>query len=144
MIIRPATIIDLPILLVIERLAFPSPWTEEHFRYELEKNPYATVMVAVIDDRVIGYIDFWITFQQAQINNLAVVPTLRGKGIGQTLLLDALKRIDAEGCTHVTLEVRIHNLVAQSLYQKHGFKTLLTKPQYYADGEDAYLMEKKL
>jgi ribosomal-protein-alanine N-acetyltransferase len=144
MIIRSANMLDLPILLTIERLAFPSPWTEEHFRYELEKNPYASVMVAVIDDKVIGYIDFWITFQQAQINNLAVIPTLKRKGIGQILLLDALKRIEAEGCIQVTLEVRISNVAAQTLYQKQGFQILLTKPHYYADGEDAYLMEKKL
>jgi ribosomal-protein-alanine N-acetyltransferase len=144
MTIRSATMVDLPILLTIERLAFPSPWTEEHFRYELEKNPYASVMVAVIDDKVIGYIDFWITFQQAQINNLAVIPTLKRRGIGQILLLDALKRIESEGCIQVTLEVRISNVAAQTLYQKQGFQILLMKPQYYADGEDAYLMEKKL
>jgi ribosomal-protein-alanine N-acetyltransferase len=144
MIIRPATMVDLPILLAIERLAYTSPWTEEHFRYELEKNPYALLMVAVIDDKVIGYIDFWITFQQAQINNLAVIPTLKRKGIGQILLLDAFKRIESEGCLQITLEVRIGNLAAQSLYHKHGFHILLTKPHYYADGEDAYFMEKKL
>jgi ribosomal protein S18 acetylase RimI-like enzyme len=45
MIIRPATMVDLPILLTIERLAYASPWTEEHFRYELEKNPYASVIL---------------------------------------------------------------------------------------------------
>jgi ribosomal-protein-alanine N-acetyltransferase len=143
MIIRTASIKDLPMLLAIERLAFPSPWTEEHFRYELEQNPYAFVMVATIDDKVVGYLDFWITFQQAQINNLAVIPSLKRKGIGQILLQDAIKRIDAEGCLSITLEVRISNLAAQTLYQKHGFKILLTKPRYYADGEDDYLMEKK-
>jgi ribosomal-protein-alanine N-acetyltransferase len=144
MIIRPATILDLPILLAIERLAFPSPWSEEHFRYELEKNPYAFLMVAVINDKIVGYVDFWITFQQAQINNLAVLQTLRRKGIGQILLEDALTRINEAFCQQVTLEVRISNLAAQTLYIKHGFHILLTKPHYYADGEDAYLMEKKL
>jgi len=144
MIIRPATILDLPMLLKIEHLAFPSPWTEEHFRYELEKNPYAFVMVAVINNQVVGYLDFWITYQQAQINNLAVIPLLKRKGIGQTLLRDGLSRIEGAYCQQVTLEVRISNVAAQTLYQKHGFQILLTKSQYYADGEDAYLMEKKL
>jgi ribosomal-protein-alanine N-acetyltransferase len=72
-----------------------------------------------------------------------VIPTLKRKGIGQILLLDALKRIEAEGCIQITLEVRISNVAAQTLYHKHGFHILLTKPNYYADGEDAYLMEKK-
>lgn len=144
MIIRPATILDLPTLLKIERLAFPSPWTEEHFRYELEKNPYALVMVAIINDQVVGYMDFWITFQQAQINNLAVMPLLKRKGIGQILLRDGLRRIEEAFCQQVTLEVRISNVPAQTLYLKHGFHILLTKPHYYADGEDAYFMEKKL
>jgi [ribosomal protein S18]-alanine N-acetyltransferase len=143
MIIRPATLLDLPTLLAIEKVAFPSPWTEEHFRYELEKNPYAFVMVAMINDQIVGYLDFWITFQQAQINNLAVLPSLKRKGIGQILLKDALTRIESAYCQQVTLEVRVSNLPAQTLYLKHGFKILLTKPHYYADGEDAYLMEKK-
>ncbi len=142
--IRPATILDLPTILKIEILSFSSPWTESHFRYELNENPYAFLLVAEAEGHVIGYIDFWITFQQAQINNLAVIPTLRHQGIGKVILNDAINRIKQASCESITLEVRVSNLIAQKLYTKHGFKALIKKPHYYADGEDALLMEKRL
>lgn len=144
MIIRPATIQDIPAMLVLENIAFKAPWHEDHFRYELTKNPYAFVFVATQDDQLLGFIDFWITFEQAQINNVAVFPHLRRKKIATTLLTDALLRIHTAGCTLVTLEVRVSNLGAQALYRQHGFHQTLIKPHYYADGEDAYMMEKSL
>lgn len=144
MIIQPANLSDLTMILAIEHASFPSPWTEDHFRYELKENPYAFVFVAKVDEQLLGYIDFWITFQQAQINNLAVTPGLRRKGIGKVLLEDALKRIQQAGCERVTLEVRVSNLAAQKLYESFGFRFAYQKKQYYANGEDAWLMEKTL
>ncbi len=144
MIIRPATQTDLKAILTIEQQTFISPWTEAHFLYELTGNPYASLLVAEVDTLLVGYVDFWITFQQAQINNLAVLPSLKRKKIGTTLLVDALDRIHQSGCHHVTLEVRVSNLAAQQLYQQHGFKIIVTKKHYYENGEDAYLMEKTL
>ncbi|MEY3431555.1 MAG: ribosomal-protein-alanine acetyltransferase [Bacillota bacterium] len=142
--IRPANIEDLSMILKIENLSFSSPWTETHFQYELKQNPYAFVFVAEAEGYVVGYIDFWITFQQAQINNLAVLPTLRKQGIGNVILMDALERIKHAGCESITLEVRVSNQIAQKLYAKHGFKKLIKKSRYYADGEDAWLMEMRL
>jgi ribosomal-protein-alanine N-acetyltransferase len=144
MTIRPATVNDIKFMLQIEQAVFPSPWTNKHFLYELKENPYAFVMVAEVNQIVVGYIDFWITFQQAQINNLAVHPQLQRKKIGSTLLQDALQRIQSAGCDRITLEVRVSNLAAQRLYQRDGFKMILTKKGYYDNGEDAFLMEKVL
>ncbi len=144
MMIRPGTIHDMTSILQIEQAVFPSPWTDKHFLYELKENPYAYVMVAEMNNIVIGFIDFWITFQQAQINNLAVHPQLQRKKIGSTLLQDALQRIKIAGCKTVTLEVRVSNRAAQTLYLRDGFKIILTKKGYYDNGEDAFLMEKVL
>jgi ribosomal-protein-alanine N-acetyltransferase len=144
MIIRPATVNDMKSMLQIEQAVFPSPWTDKHFLYELKENPYAFVMVAEVNQIVVGYVDFWITFQQAQINNLAVHPQLQRKKIGTTLLQDALQRIQSAGCDRITLEVRVSNVAAQRLYRRDGFKMILTKKGYYDNGEDAFLMEKVL
>lgn len=142
--IRPAHVEDLTMIQKIENLSFSSPWTDTHFRYELNENPYASLLVAEAEGHIIGYIDFWITFQQAQINNLAVIPTLRQQGIGHLILTDAIERIQQSGCESITLEVRVSNQIAQKLYAKFGFKVLIKKPHYYADGEDALFMEKRL
>jgi ribosomal-protein-alanine N-acetyltransferase len=143
MIIRPATVEDIPVLLALEHASFTVPWTEAHFRYELISNPFSYTFVGLVQDypQPVAMINFWITFDVAQINNLAVIPPLRRNTIGSTLIEDALKRIREGQCTRVTLEVRKSNLAAQKLYQKFGFKTLLTKEHYYDDGEDAYFME---
>jgi [ribosomal protein S18]-alanine N-acetyltransferase len=144
MIIRPAKLTDIPALVIIEKHAFSSPWTSEHFLYEIEQNPFSFLFVAEVDSIIVGYIDWWLTFQQGQINNVAVIPQLRRKKIGETLLLDALKRLSEGGAETVTLEVRVSNLPAQKLYEKFGFKNILRKPKYYTDGEDAFLMERYL
>ena len=54
-----------------------------------------------------------------------------------TLIDEAIQR----GATWVTLEVRVSNHVAQSLYRKYGFTVQGRRPRYYSDNnEDAYIM----
>ncbi len=144
MIIQPAHQNDIPSILVIEQLSFSHPWTKQHFLYEIEQNPFAFMFVAREGDHILGYIDFWITFETGQVNNVAVHPQLRKKGIGRLLIADAMNRMHRGGCQRVTLEVRVSNASAIRLYESFGFKTLLTKEKYYEDQEDALFMEKVL
>ncbi len=141
MIIRPATERDLPAILAIENVSFDSPWTDDHFRYELFQNPFAFVFVAEEDEHLVGYIDWWVTFEVGQVNNLAVLPKLRGKGIGKTMMQDVLKRFKDAQCERVTLEVRIHNEAAIALYERLGFQKRHLKKNYYENGDDAWAME---
>jgi [ribosomal protein S18]-alanine N-acetyltransferase len=144
MIIQSAKPKDIPSILIIEHLSFSHPWTEQHFLYELNQNPFSFVFVALEGNTIIGYIDFWITFETGQINNVAVHPKLRNKGIGRLLIKDALGRMEQGGCERITLEVRVSNIPAIRLYESFGFKILLTKEKYYEDQEDAFFMEKIL
>lgn len=141
MIIRIATMKDIPSIYAIERTTFIDPWTIDHFIYELNDNPFATFYVAEEQNIIVGYVDFWKTFEIGQINNLAVITPLRGKGIGKILINEAIQYLTESGCTHITLEVRVSNIVAIKLYHTLGFITLLTKPKYYQNGEDAYFMQ---
>jgi ribosomal-protein-alanine N-acetyltransferase len=141
MIIRPATDMDLSAIIAIENVSFDAPWTLDHFRYELHQNPFSFVFVAVEEDQLLGYIDWWITFEIGQVNNLAVHPNLRGKGIGNLLLRDALTRFNEAQCERVVLEVRVSNFEAISLYERVGFKKRHVKEHYYENGEDAWAME---
>jgi ribosomal-protein-alanine N-acetyltransferase len=143
MIIRPATIHDLDAILAIEVHAYVDPWHKDHFLYELNQNPFSTLLVAEEQHIVIGYVDYWKTFEIGQINNLTVISPLRGKGIGKILLLESINRLFESGCDTITLEVRVSNEVAIHLYKKVGFEILLTKRGYYQNGEDAYFMQYK-
>ena len=143
MIIRPATLLDLDAILQIENDTFDSPWTRDHFVYELQENPFSFVFIAEEKGYLVGYVDWWKTFEVGQLNNLAVVKALRGKGIGRTLLIDALQCMIKAGCQRSVLEVRISNKPAISLYQSMGFEKSHLKKQYYENGEDAWAMIKE-
>ena len=132
---------DINKILVLEKARFTTDcWNEEQWIYEIENNPFATTLVLEENDELIGYINYWITFEQATINKICILSNKEGKGYGSFLLKDALKRIDEAFCVSTTLEVRVSNKSAIKLYEKFNFKTILTKPHYYDDGEDAYYM----
>jgi ribosomal-protein-alanine N-acetyltransferase len=142
--IRPATSQDLDVILQIENDTFDSPWTREHFLYELNENPFSFLFIAEENGYIVGYVDWWKTFEVGQLNNLAVVRPLRGKGIGRTLLSDTLRRMKEAGCERSILEVRVSNQTAIGLYTSMGYSKSHLKKQYYENGEDAWSMIKEL
>lgn len=144
MIIRPMKIKDLNQVLDIEAVSFVTPWNEIQFRYELKENPFSFLFVAEESTYIIGFVDFWITFEQATINQIAVLPGLRKKGIGNVLLIDTIKRIKKAGAISASLEVATNNNPGIELYKKHGFEIVTTKKHYYDNGDDAYYMIKDL
>jgi len=142
-VIRPLIAEDLTLVTKIEQSSFKNPWTLSQFQYELQENPFATILVITYRDIVVGYSDFWITFESATINKIAVRQELRHFGLGKLLLQDTLQRIMQTKVVNViTLEVRTSNEAAIKLYQQAGFKINHTKRAYYDDGEDAYYMMK--
>jgi len=144
MLIRPMKKTDLPQVLDIEAVSFLLPWNESQFLYELTANPFAFTYVATENDIVLGFVDFWITFDSGCINQIAVMTGLRHKGIATALLTDAEKRLIASGVKNLTLEVRTHNKNAIALYEKFGFSGKFIKKAYYDNGDDALYMEKRL
>jgi ribosomal-protein-alanine N-acetyltransferase len=132
-------------VLEIERRSFPTPWSEHAFVSELTQNAYAHYIVALRGARVIGYGGMWLILDEAHVTNIAVHPDERGQGLGERLLGTLEERAAAHGCHRMTLEVRPSNLVAQHLYQKHGFRVQGRRLGYYTDThEDALIMWKTL
>jgi ribosomal-protein-alanine N-acetyltransferase len=132
---------DLPFVLSIERDSFPSPWRREHFLHELERNPFAWSRVVEIDGRIVAYACLWTVDQELAINNLAVHPRERRRGVGCWFLERLLAEAVARGCTQATLEVRPSNAAARRLYARYGFRETARRSNYYAvEGEDAIVM----
>ena len=98
------------------------------------------LLVADIGGKVVGYIALMDMGSEAKIISFAVKREFRGKGIGSKLLSHAIRRCIEKGKERVLLEVRVSNTVAQRLYKKNGFRIIDVIPNYYNDGEDAYLM----
>lgn len=136
---------DLPCVLAIERESFPSPWHGEHFRHEIERNPFAWNRIAEIDGRIVAYACLWTVDGEVAINNLAVDPRERRRGIGGWFLGRLLAEARANGCTQATLEVRPSNAAARRLYARYGFRETARRRNYYAvEGEDAIVMTANL
>jgi ribosomal-protein-alanine N-acetyltransferase len=144
-VVRAMSLDDIPTVVEIDRLSFPVPWPERTYRYELTENPAAHLFVAQIagqgSDRVVGYVGFWLIADEAHISTLAVHPNYRRRGVGARLLRAALERASGLGAEIATLEVRVSNQVAVTMYQGSGFRVAGRRARYYRDnGEDALVM----
>ena len=140
--IRELVVSDLEKVMEIENLCFVAPWKKEDILRELKENKFATLYVATLNDQIVGYMDFWITFDSATICQIAVHPNYQRKSIGSKLLLEALKDCYAKKALTITLEVRESNSQGINFYTKHGFNQFLVKPNYYSNGENAIYMMK--
>ena len=137
---------DLKNIMEIEEESFIAKWNEQQFLYELFENPYNVILVAEIDDKVVGFIDFLITFNSSTISQIAVKKEFRKKGIANSLIekmIEILKK-QKDIVETSTLEVRTHNLKAVNLYKKFGYEIKHVKKGYYTNGDDAYYMVKVL
>lgn len=90
---------------------------------------------------VAGYVSVWYQGEEAHITEIAVREPLRGNGIGELLLIGALRAAMEYGSKVMTLEARVSNFIAQRLYEKYDFKLVGTRKGYYSDNrEDAVIM----
>lgn len=138
---RTMTEKDITSVVEIEEEAFPVPWTQEIFEHEMNGNNYAHYVVAVEDDVVIGHCGMWIVLDECHITNVAVRKRLRGHGIGEGLMQEAVKLCKEMNVRLMTLEVRVGNQTAQNLYRKLGFQDGGIRKNYYSDDrEDALVM----
>lgn len=136
---------DLDRVLQIETVSFASPWRRRHFEYELHTNPYARNHVALAGERVAGYVCVWSIADELRINNLAVAPDYRRRGLGGWLLERILEVAAESGCREASLEVRPSNVSALALYERHGFRRVGLRKGYYAlEQEDAVVMAREI
>lgn len=131
---------DLDVVMEIEQESFSTPWSRSTFRGLMRRSD-ASLWVAQVGGRVVGYAVVWYMFQEAELGNLAVAPEWRRHGLGRQLLDWALQRAHERGTERVFLEVRVSNHTAQRLYERYGFIQVGLRRRYYlAPVEDARVM----
>ena len=139
--IRRMTLEDVPAVHEIDELSFSLPWPERSFRFELSANPVSRGWVAEVDGKIAAMLVLWFIIDEAHIATIAVHPDFRRQGIGEQILLHALRSVQDEGARRAFLEVRVGNVAAQAMYKKYGFEVAGVRPGYYKDNnEDALLM----
>jgi ribosomal-protein-alanine N-acetyltransferase len=138
--IEPMRRSDLDVVSQIDRRCFPAPWLPSAYLTELS-NRTACYLVARVGAKVVGYGGQWVIMGEGHITTLAVDPSYQGRKIGERLLIALLEEAILQRASHVTLEVRESNRVAQSLYRKYGFREAAIRKSYYTDnGENALVM----
>ena len=132
---------DLPQVLSIEELSFPTPWSNNAFRFELLENPNSHCWIAELGNILAGFIVCWLIIDEMHIASIAVHPKYRGKGISKQLIITGMRELISKGARSATLEVRAGNMKAQNLYRYFGFDEVGLRKAYYKDThEDALLM----
>jgi ribosomal-protein-alanine N-acetyltransferase len=136
---------DLDGVLALEEASFNNPTTREWYEGELKRPEVCFIYVLrTPEQRVAGFCAFWLVVEQAHINNLAVLPELRGHGLGTQLLEAVIAEAAHLGAELLTLEVRESNTPALRLYAKSGFERVGVRKNYYTSPvEDALILSRK-
>jgi ribosomal-protein-alanine N-acetyltransferase len=152
--LRKFNINDLQSVIHINRTCLPENYTD-YFFIELHQRFPETFIVAEENGEVVGYImcrielglsnfGFSGLLKKGHIVSVAVLHPHRRKGIGKALVAQAIENMRIYNAKQCFLEVRVTNTPAIELYKKLGFEITRTIHGYYSDGEDAYVMTKKL
>lgn len=128
-------------VLEIERAVYPRPWSAALFFSELAQPKTRHYVIAVLDDKVIGYGGVMVHADEAHITNVAVEPDIQHRGVGRALMVNLMRTARERDANTVALEVRVSNWPAQRLYAWFGFRPIGVRKNYYAEsGEDALVM----
>ena len=123
----------------IERAAFQDPWSAAQLTACLSADD--VFLVAERAGAIVGYAIAQVAADEAEIVNVAVAPTARGRGIGRALVRSAVAAAASCGARAVYLEVRESNAVARRLYEAEGFAVAGRRRGYYrTPTEDAILL----
>jgi ribosomal-protein-alanine N-acetyltransferase len=127
----------------IENQSFQEPWSFEGFR-ELIANPSFASMGIFLNQKLVGYIFYYLVMDELHVMNVAIDPAFRKKGLGESLLNKVHDKGKKHSIKFAYLEVRETNESAQKLYEKLGYRKQGRRIGYYSNKEDALLMFKDL
>jgi ribosomal-protein-alanine N-acetyltransferase len=152
--LRKFTPDDLHSVMQINRVCLPENYMDFFFM-DLHQRFPETFIVAEENRKILGYIMCRIEvglanfglgglIRKGHVVSIAVLPQGRRKGVAQALMIAAMEGMSHYKAKLCYLEVRVTNDAGVSLYKKLGFEASRTIKGYYSDGEDAYVMTKKL
>lgn len=143
MTLRTATLDDLAAIMDLERRGFPADaWSEQTMGAEIS-SLHNVYLVDVEGEHVVGYggVRALRGSSDADIQTIALDPSVRGRGRGRALLRALIATALDHGARELFLDVRDDNTVARALYASEGFVELGRRPGYYQpDDVDAVVM----
>lgn len=122
-----------PILVITAVSPEAASWSRHAYEAILQDPQRGSCYVAEVDGLVVGFVCFRVVGDEAELLNLAVLPSSRRQGIGSRLLEQTLQDAARPGATRIFLEVRETNLDALRLYKRRGFTVSTRRQAYYSD-----------
>ena len=127
----------------LEKLCFNDPWSENSIASELD-NRLSCWLVAIADDKVVGYVGSQTVLGETDMMNIAIHPDYRKQGIATELINALIEALNERSSHSLMLEVRASNEPAKSLYLKMGFEVVGIRKNYYRNPrEDALILRKE-
>ncbi len=138
--ITPALPLDAQDIANIEKNSFSTPWSENAIRDSI--NAGTKFYIARLDNKTVGYMGLSSVAGEGYVTNIAVLPEFRRLGIGKKILEYVINNLKCE-LEFISLEVRVSNDAAISLYEKFGFERVGLRKRFYTNPiEDAIIMTK--
>ena len=132
-----------PQVAALEKICFVDPWSEMSIASELQ-SLWSYWLVALEEDRVVGYVGSQSSIDEADIMNVAVHPDFRRRGVAEARIIRLVSDLKERGIHALLLEVRVSNTPAITLYEKLGFSQVGRRKNYYHNPkEDALILRKE-
>ena len=109
---------------------------------DLDNNPFSHFLVYIIDNKLVGFINYYLMYEKIEIANFNVLEEYQNNSIGTKLIEYLINKYQGM-IENITLEVKQDNAKAIHVYEKMGFIKVATREGYY-NGIDAILMERKM
>ena len=120
-----------------------SLWSKKQWANEFKKEGIK-VFGLVVSNLIIGICVFHVVLDEAQINYFVLNQKFRKKGFGSYLMNYLIRECEKLNIKKLFLEVSQKNIIADKFYRKFDFFTVGIRKNYYKDGSNALLKEKKL
>lgn len=128
-------------VLRIEHQVYPRPWSLGLYMSELALSGTRVYLVARVGTTVVGYAGMLLVGDEGHITTVAVDPAWHRRQVATRMLICLVRRVVHLGVVRLTLEVRMSNAGAQSMYGRFGFAPAGVRRRYYIDNdEDAMVM----
>lgn len=127
----------------LEQLCFNDPWSENSIASELD-NRLSLWLVAMENEKVIGYVGSQTVLGETDMMNIATHPDYRNQGVASCLINALIEALTEQGSHSLMLEVRVSNAQAIRIYEKFGFVEVGRRRNYYRNPkEDALILRKE-
>lgn len=141
--IQVAAVTDLPLVAELDAAIFgKEAYSDEQWNSEFT-SAAVTILIAAVEGIAVGFCSGAAVGDDYEIRKIGVMAAHRRSGIAKQLLHSAVSLVEPLPA-RCLIDVAATNTGAISFYARAGFGEVARRKRYYANGDDAIIMQKKL